>query len=162
MLIRQVIFKIECPGNRNRVSLFSFSLKNLRFIRYCTLINPFSASESAYYITVLILSWNYFSYILFSHTGHGSISTTLSAELFEGPTRAIGVSIYIFISAAFVFIISKYFVYVITLIGNATTYWLFSGNCILTALFIAFCIPETKGKSFEKIQEALGAKKVVM
>lgn len=62
------------------------------------------------------------------------------------------------IANVFVFLTTKYFAYVTIAIGAANTYWIFSCNCMITALFMMFLIPETKGKTFVEIQEEMGRK----
>lgn len=86
----------------------------------------------------------------------GSIIWMLIAELFEGPSRAIGVSCGVFFTTIFLFATTYSFIVVINAIGPAATYWMFGGNCIMTLLFVLFSIPETKGRSFSEIQQALG------
>ena len=80
------------------------------------------------------------------------------AELFDGPARAIGSSSGITVATIFVFLTTKYFAYVTIAIGPANTYWIFSFNCMITALFIMYLIPETKGKTFAEIQKEMGRK----
>ncbi|PZC74815.1 hypothetical protein B5X24_HaOG207128 [Helicoverpa armigera] len=90
--------------------------------------------------------------------GIGSILWTVVAELFDGPARAIGTTTSIGVATLFLFFCTKYFAFVTNAIGPANTYWIFSGNCIINALFVLFFIPETKGKTFVEIQEELGKK----
>ncbi|XP_063834434.1 facilitated trehalose transporter Tret1-like [Ostrinia nubilalis] len=91
--------------------------------------------------------------------GIGSLIWALTAELFDGPARAYGLCISSIMSIMFVFLTTKYFAMVSTALGPPTTYWLFSVNCVIFCIFIVFCVPETKGKTFSEIQEELGAKK---
>ncbi|CAK1594669.1 unnamed protein product [Parnassius mnemosyne] len=88
--------------------------------------------------------------------GMGSLTWVLTAELFDGPARAIGSSSSLIVSNIFLFLTTKYFSALTLSIGPAITYWLFSGACVITCLFIYFYIPETKGKSFSEIQKELG------
>ncbi|XP_063629859.1 facilitated trehalose transporter Tret1-like [Cydia splendana] len=93
--------------------------------------------------------------------GLGSLSWGLLAELFEGRTRAVGVTISMLTSLVFIFLTVKYFALVTTMIGAPTTYGIFSVNCVLMCLFVCFCVPETKGKTIAEIQTALGAKQKI-
>ncbi|KOB67446.1 Sugar transporter 11, partial [Operophtera brumata] len=88
--------------------------------------------------------------------GLGSITWMLIAELFDGASRAIGVTSSIFTTCVFIFITTKFFTTVVSAIGAPATYWFLSGNCVIVCLFVMFCLPETKGKSFLEIQQALG------
>ncbi|KAI8423028.1 hypothetical protein MSG28_014116 [Choristoneura fumiferana] len=92
--------------------------------------------------------------------GLGSLTWCLLAELFDGRGRAIGVTISMNISIIFMFLTVKYFAMITTTIGYATTYGIFSVNCVLMCLFICFCVPETKGKSIAEIQAELGSRDV--
>ncbi|KAJ8709788.1 hypothetical protein PYW08_009792 [Mythimna loreyi] len=91
--------------------------------------------------------------------GLGSLIWVLSAELFDDRSRGMGMSVNMITTTAFVFLTTKYFAIVSLAIGPATTYWIFSVNCILLCLFIMFCIPETKGRSFAEIQNVLRGEK---
>ncbi|XP_013142134.1 PREDICTED: facilitated trehalose transporter Tret1-like [Papilio polytes] len=85
--------------------------------------------------------------------GMGSLIWVLTAELFDGPARAFGVSISLIINTLSVFLTTKYFSTLTTVLGPAVTYWWFSGCCFITCIFIHYCVPETKGKTFREIQE---------
>ncbi|PZC74816.1 hypothetical protein B5X24_HaOG207129 [Helicoverpa armigera] len=87
--------------------------------------------------------------------GIGSLIWVINAELFDDRSRGVGMSIAMVAGTLFVFLTTKYFAIVSYVIGPATTYWIFSVNCILLCVFIMFCIPETKGKSFSEIQDIL-------
>ncbi|KPJ05218.1 Facilitated trehalose transporter Tret1 [Papilio xuthus] len=92
--------------------------------------------------------------------GMGSLIWLLVAELFDGPARAFGVSISLIINTLSVFITTKYFSTLTIVLGPAITYWLFSGCCLITCIFIYYCVPETKGKTFREIQEYFEGDKI--
>lgn len=91
-------------------------------------------------------------------SGSGSLIWIQIAELFDGKFRAFGVSTGVCFSSFFVFLTLRFFPAVTNSIGPASTYWMFSAFCVLFCVFISFCIPETKGKTFSEIQKALGRK----
>lgn len=80
----------------------------------------------------------------------------MASELFDGPTRTLGVTIGYLNLTVVVFALSKFFPLILNYFGPALTYWLFSVGCFFKCLFVIFFIPETKGKSFSEIQAALG------
>ncbi|XP_063834435.1 uncharacterized protein LOC135083658 [Ostrinia nubilalis] len=88
--------------------------------------------------------------------GQGSLFYAVISELFEGPARALGVSIGSCTSSIVLFLTSKYLTAVLDAVGPAVTYLGFGVVCIFGGLFITFCIPETKGKTFSEIQKTLG------
>ncbi|CAH0721260.1 unnamed protein product, partial [Brenthis ino] len=90
------------------------------------------------------------------NVGIGSVLWVVVSELFEGPSRALGVTISFTSSNTLIFVTTKYFALMTTALGPATTYWLFSSMCVLLFATIAIFLPETKGKSFSDIQIALG------
>ncbi|KAL0861069.1 hypothetical protein ABMA27_009580 [Loxostege sticticalis] len=99
--------------------------------------------------------------VVFSYSaGIGSLMWALTAELFDGPARAYGLSISSIMNILAVFLTTKYFAQITATIGPATTYWFFSVNCVLFCIFILFCVPETRGKTFAEIQEELGARRI--
>ncbi|KAL4708553.1 hypothetical protein ACJJTC_014161 [Scirpophaga incertulas] len=91
--------------------------------------------------------------------GPGSLNWAVIPELFDSTSRAFGFSISMFVCGLSLFLTTKYFAAVMLAVGPTATYWTLSVNCALYCVFIACFIPETKGKSFVEIQEALGAKK---
>ncbi|XP_026754181.2 facilitated trehalose transporter Tret1-like [Galleria mellonella] len=91
--------------------------------------------------------------------GPGSVNWPLCSELFDGPSRAMGLTLAGIIGSLTLFLTLKYFALLTTALGPSVTYWMFSVNCILFCMFVLFCIPETKGRSFAEIQDLLGQKK---
>lgn len=89
-------------------------------------------------------------------SGVGATIWTLCAELFDGPSRAVGVSLAVFMGVIFTFLTTRYVGSVILSIGPAATYWMFGACSIVVCLFIIMFIPETKGKAFSEIQKDMG------
>ncbi|XP_041985524.1 uncharacterized protein LOC121737858 [Aricia agestis] len=92
------------------------------------------------------------------NVGIGSLYFIISAELFDDVSRAFGVSLFLSTATLLVFIMTKYFFLLVTAMGPAITYWVFSGVTVLLIISISMFLPETKGKSFSEIQNALGLK----
>lgn len=95
---------------------------------------------------------------IFSSSGVGSILFVIMPELFDGPERAIGVSVGLSALCIAAFTLTKYFYVVLNCIGAAASYWTFCAWSLLFILFIIFFVPETKGKAFNEIQEELSGK----
>ncbi|XP_075986381.1 facilitated trehalose transporter Tret1-like [Anticarsia gemmatalis] len=92
------------------------------------------------------------------NAGLGSLFWVVVPELFDGPARAVGVSIAGATATLFVFLTIKYFPAINKAVGPAPTYWWFTVTCVITGLVIWFFVPETKGRTFGEIQEKLGRK----
>ncbi|XP_063240203.1 facilitated trehalose transporter Tret1-like isoform X2 [Bacillus rossius redtenbacheri] len=85
--------------------------------------------------------------------GLGPLPWLMMAELAPTESKeAIG-SVAITFSWTLAFVVSKFFGSMFELIGSLLTYALFSGMCLLGTIFVAFFVPETKGKTREEIEK---------
>ncbi|XP_014371093.2 facilitated trehalose transporter Tret1-like [Papilio machaon] len=87
--------------------------------------------------------------------GIGSLFWVLVPELFDGPGRALGVTIAMVVVSFLIFITTKFFPLLTMAIGPAMTYWSFSIICVISCIYVYFCIPDTNGKTFNEIQKEL-------
>jgi len=73
------------------------------------------------------------------------------------PNRICGAAMSIAVSALWIacFALTYSFPFLNRSLGNAGTFWIYGGICILGFLFIKARLPETKGKSLEEIERAL-------
>ncbi|KAL0861071.1 hypothetical protein ABMA27_009581 [Loxostege sticticalis] len=106
------------------------------------------------FIPIICLVLNVFC----NSAGQGSLFFTVTAEMFEGPSRALGVSTAFFTASLFSFLMAKYLDTVLTLLGPSVTYWGCGGLCVLAGVFVMLLLPETKMKTFAEIQKILGRK----
>lgn len=91
------------------------------------------------------------TYIAFFAFSMGPIAWILVAEVFPLQVRARGVAAATLGSGASNFLVSITFLSLIKSAGNAATFAIYGGFCILTLLFVRFIIPETKGRELESI-----------
>lgn len=103
------------------------------------------------YWGIFVFDWRVFFFI----SGIGSVYLLLFSELLDTSMRMIGICICMFFSTLSMFLLARYFEGLISVVGSATTFWLYSANCLFFSVFILLCIPETKNKTFSEIQEAL-------
>lgn len=89
--------------------------------------------------------------ITFFMIGYGALSWTVMAEIL--PLRVRG-NLYP-LTVAFTWVanfgFAKSFVYLQRGIGSSGAFWLYSGLTLLGALFVRFCLPETRHRSPEKV-----------
>ncbi|KAF5303129.1 hypothetical protein FQA39_LY10136 [Lamprigera yunnana] len=90
--------------------------------------------------------------------GMGLIPIILTAELFPSSVKSIGVSLseasFTVVSCVAVFI----YPYLETTLGSQGPFYIFGISCFLTSIFVAFVVPETKGKSLYEIQRLIKEK----
>ncbi|XP_073963659.1 facilitated trehalose transporter Tret1-like [Choristoneura fumiferana] len=87
--------------------------------------------------------------------GLGSLLWVLLAELFDDHSRGVGVSTALLIGVLPSFVTVRYFTAVTEAVGEPATFWFSSAVCLVLAAFILYQVPETKGRTFKEIQDAL-------
>ncbi|XP_055846346.1 facilitated trehalose transporter Tret1-like [Episyrphus balteatus] len=90
---------------------------------------------------------------VFASAGLWALPFLILPEIFPQKVRgtACGMSVGIAYTMSFCAIKSYY--WMVDLMGNGNVFAFYCTMAILTALFILFCIPETKGKTFLEIEE---------
>jgi sugar porter (SP) family MFS transporter len=83
------------------------------------------------------------------------ITWVLISEIF--PNRIRGAAVSIAVSALWIacFVLTYTFPVLNRTLGPALTFWVYSGICAAGFVFIYFCIPETKCKTLEQIEQEL-------
>lgn len=92
-------------------------------------------------------------YIAFFAPGLGIVTWLIISEIFPLGIRGRAMSISTFFNWFSNYVVSLTFLTLIELLSIGGTYLLFTAICILCFLFLWKKVPETKGKSFEEIQE---------
>lgn len=77
-------------------------------------------------------------------------------EIFPSNVRSMASAITAAFLALVGFVVSRFFLQASDAIGIAGSFWLFSGFCVVAAVFVITYVPETKGKSLAQIHEELG------
>lgn len=77
------------------------------------------------------------------------------SEIMPEKLKEFGVSFCMELLWIFAFIMLKYLPFLTGTLGMHGTMYLFAGVCLSSAVFIAFVMPETKGKSYDEIMESL-------
>ncbi|KAF5302533.1 hypothetical protein FQR65_LT00905 [Abscondita terminalis] len=80
-------------------------------------------------------------------------------ELFTPNMKKVGGTVYAFYAGLLTFTSNKIFNPIVEKWGMYVVFWAFAGVCVLGVLFGLFVFPETKGKTFDEIQEILNGNK---
>ncbi|GJQ75921.1 hypothetical protein Trydic_g17981 [Trypoxylus dichotomus] len=107
--------------------------------------------KSLYWLPVSCLVF----YITVFNFGFGPLPWTMMSELFPDNVKAVATSLTTSVCWLLSFVITKYFESISVQIGMGGSFWIFSGFNFIAIIFIIFWVPETKGKTFEEIQEDL-------
>jgi MFS family permease len=95
-------------------------------------------------------------FIAFFASCVGPAFWTLVSEIFPNRIRGTAVAFASFTQWIFNFLVVLFFPYFLAFVGGATTFLFLALMCAVQWLFSYFYIPETKGKSLEKIEELWG------
>nr|CAD7197762.1 unnamed protein product [Timema douglasi] len=94
-------------------------------------------------------------YIITYVLGFGPLPWTVMAEILPANVKSVGGSIVSAFCWALSFIVCKLFVSLVGLMGSSLVFWLFGFFCVVATLFVFCCVPETKGRSLQQIQDEL-------
>lgn len=87
--------------------------------------------------------------------GFGPVPWLMAGEIFAPDIKGLLVAVAGTTSWLLAFVITKFFTNLKDAIGNGPTFWLFMGFCVIGFIFVTLFVPETKGKSFQQIQNQI-------
>ncbi|XP_045490327.1 facilitated trehalose transporter Tret1-like [Pieris rapae] len=94
-------------------------------------------------------------YFFCYEAGFGTIPNAIVGEMFRTNVRSNGSALAITMTWLVGFVLTTSFTTMVDSLGGDVTFWLFGGSCVLAFIFTYFCLPETKGKTLNEIQEML-------
>uniref|UniRef100_A0A182PA97 Major facilitator superfamily (MFS) profile domain-containing protein n=1 Tax=Anopheles epiroticus TaxID=199890 RepID=A0A182PA97_9DIPT len=118
-------------------------------------INP-TQVENLEWLPVFALSL----FVTMFSIGFGPVPWIMIGEVFAIDVKDLASSLATLTSYALSFMMSKTFNPLRNGLGEAGTFWLFGGFCLLGAMFVFLFVPETKGKTFDQIQKRLASSKL--
>ncbi len=111
------------------------------------------ATESFTFVPIFI-----FAFIASHAIGQGAVIWVIIAEIFPAKHRAHGTSFGVSIHWIFAAMITLTFPIVVNLLHPMFIFGFFSFMMVLQLLWVKFMVPETKGKTLEEMETALGIK----
>ncbi|RBP15784.1 sugar porter (SP) family MFS transporter [Roseiarcus fermentans] len=82
----------------------------------------------------------------------GPVTWTVINEIYPGVVRGRAVAVATAVNWGAAFLVSEFFLTLVTRIGDALTFWLFALFCALGFVWVYFRVPETRGRSLEQIE----------
>nr|CAI5823896.1 unnamed protein product [Callosobruchus analis] len=89
--------------------------------------------------------------------GMGVVPMTLASEVLPNEVKSIGMSITVFFAGLTASLTVFGFPIVMTYLGLHWCFWICGVVSFVSAVFVYFCVPETKGKSVAEIQKILNS-----
>jgi sugar porter (SP) family MFS transporter len=89
--------------------------------------------------------------------GLGPVFWLMISEIFPLGIRSKAMSVCTVANWFFNFLVSYFFLSLVSGVGKPGTFWLYAGFGVLAAVFFAFRVPETKDRSLEEIESELGS-----
>jgi len=93
------------------------------------------------------------AYIIFFSIGSGPIPWLMMSELIPQSVKGKASAFATFTNWMSSFIVTKIRIYMVHDLHNYGTFWIYGGINFLSVLFVICCVPETRGKSLEEIEE---------
>ncbi|XP_053551326.1 solute carrier family 2, facilitated glucose transporter member 8 isoform X2 [Bombina bombina] len=85
--------------------------------------------------------------------GWGPIPWLVMSEIFPVRARGVASGVCVVTNWGCAFLVTKEFHNLMDSLTSYGTFWLFAAFCLLNIIFTVICVPETKGKSLEQIED---------
>ncbi|KAJ8971257.1 hypothetical protein NQ314_000798 [Rhamnusium bicolor] len=95
------------------------------------------------------------TFIISFNSGFGPLPWALLCELFPSNVKSIASASVSSIIWVLAFFITKYFEAMVVMFGVGQLFLFFAFCCMLSIMFVIFCVIETKGKTLNEIQDLL-------
>ncbi|XP_069698889.1 uncharacterized protein [Periplaneta americana] len=139
------------------ISAMAVCLGGLSLYSYLQQSQAHNGHEYAGFIPVILVAM----YIILFSIGFGPLPWFMMAELLPPEAKGWASSMSVCLNWSLVFAVTNAFPNMMRDIGPVGTYGTLAILCVLGTFFVAFAVPETRGKSREEIQNYLRGKHVV-
>ncbi len=83
----------------------------------------------------------------------GPVVWTIISEIYPNRVRGRAVSLATAANRGAVSLVTRFFLTIVNAIGEAATFFLLAGLCVVSCVWIHRNVPETRGRTLEEIQE---------
>lgn len=149
--VSAVLVGIWLIGRVNRRSIFLVGLIATSVVQCLIGILSITLSEYSFYPWVILLLM--VTFMAFFQGCIGPLTWLMMAEIFPARFKGLGMGIAVFCSWIMNFAVGLTFPILLSIIGLSTTFFGFSICGFLSILFVYKCVPETKGRSLEQIEQ---------
>lgn len=113
------------------------------------------ATDTLYWLPILCLVLYNFGF----NVAYGPIPWVIMGELFPLRVKGAASSTSTVVNRLLAFCMTRYFSDIVDAIGAYGAYWMCCGFSVLSIPFVIFCMPETKGKTLEEIEQYFSGNK---
>ena len=92
-------------------------------------------------------------FIVFFSLGWGPLPWLLMSEIFPPRVRGAASSVVTLVNWVLVFVVTNSFPYMLQVMHEQGTFWFFAVFSFLSFVYTYLCVPETKGKTLEEIEQ---------
>jgi SP family sugar porter-like MFS transporter len=141
---RRILLMISAGGMGLSNFLVAFSF-------YARSVQPEQMSPAfSTFISILALV-SLLAYIASFSLGMGAIPWIIMSEIFPAYVKGVAGSVATLVNWFSAYIVTMIFNYML-LWSAAGSFWIFAGECLLTIVFVALYVPETRGRTLEQIE----------
>ncbi|KAK4490595.1 hypothetical protein RD792_001280 [Penstemon davidsonii] len=145
-------FVIDKVGRR-KLLLFSITGMTVALTGLATCLTVVErADKKLLWALVMSLIFVYM-FIMFFNIGLCPVCWVYSAEIFPSKLRASGASVNVGVNRVMNATVSMTFLSLSSSITIGGAFYLFAGVAVMAWFFVYFCLPETKGRSLEEMEE---------
>jgi SP family galactose:H+ symporter-like MFS transporter len=84
----------------------------------------------------------------------GPVTWTVINEIYPNEIRGRAVAVATAVNWGAAFLVSAFFLSLVKAIGEAYTFWLFAGFCVIGLVWVMVGVPETRGRTLEEIESS--------
>jgi sugar porter (SP) family MFS transporter len=99
-------------------------------------------------------------YLAFFEIGLGPVFWVMIAEIYPLRSRPKAMAVATMFNWGFNFLVSFYFLQLVSAIGKAGTFWVYAGFGLCATAFFLWLVPETRGRSLEEIEKQVTSQPV--
>lgn len=94
-------------------------------------------------------------YMIMYSVGLAALVLTICSEVFPTNVKALGATLTVILLGVSGAVVGKFYLLIAESVGTHVPFYIFSASGLACVLYTFFCVPETKGKTLEEIQEKL-------
>ena len=147
---RKPLLMIGCTGMGLSLAVVGAMFIRLDHVNASTSASHGPTGEGIVTLVALVVFIACFAFSL------GLVVWTIINEIFPAHVRGKAVAVATAANWFAAWVVSQFFLTLVSLITSTGAFWLFAGFCVVTFVFVQKMVPETRGRTLEDIQSMWG------